>query len=259
MRGGAGDRLSGLRRALARHGYDVLSLSWRDPSWLFMNFGHLEPGEAVTERDQTFIGLYRATIGALPLASRQVLEIGSGRGGGAAWLARQPGVAGVVGVDLSPRTVARARRLHPDVPGLHFARGDAEALPFPDAAFDGVVNVESSHCYGSMPRFLSEARRVLRPGGWFAWADMRARRDVPALDAEFGASGLVIEAEADLTEGVLRALDATEARKGRAMPRFGPIARLVREFGGMDGSMLREGLQRRRVVYLARRCRKPFS
>ncbi len=259
IRVGNAGRLPGLRRALSRHGYDLLSLSWRDPAWHFMNFGYLDAGEAVRARDQAFVGLYRATIGPLPLAGARILEVGSGRGGGAAWLARQPGVAEVTGVDLSPRTVARARRLHPDVPGLHFARGDAEALPFPDGAFDGVVNVESSHCYGSMPRFLSEVRRVLRPGGWFAWADMRGRRTVPLLDAAFGASGLVIEAEEDLTAGALRALDAMEARKDRSLPRFRPAARLMREFGGMSGSLLRDGLETRRVLYLARRCRKPFT
>ena len=40
---------------------------------------------------------------------------------------------------------------------------------------DVVLNVESSHCYGSMPRFLAEVRRVLEPRGYFLHADFRAR------------------------------------------------------------------------------------
>jgi SAM-dependent methyltransferase len=38
---------------------------------------------------------------------------------------------------------------------------------------DAVVNIESSHCYESMDTFLSEACRVLRPGGRFFFADLR--------------------------------------------------------------------------------------
>lgn len=165
----------------------------------------------------------------------------------------------MTGVDLSPRTVARARRLHGSRPGLDFQRGDAEALPFPDAAFDGVVNIESSHCYGSMPRFLGEVARVLRPGGWFAWADMRDAGSLPANNAAFAASGLETLEEQDLTGGVLRALAAAEARKADAIARFRPVAGLMREFAGMEGSMLRRALERRAVVYRARRCRKPLS
>jgi ubiquinone/menaquinone biosynthesis C-methylase UbiE len=46
-------------------------------------------------------------------------------------------------------------------------------MPFPDASFDAVINVESSHCYPSMGRFLSEVHRVLRPRGSLLFADLR--------------------------------------------------------------------------------------
>ena len=37
--------------------------------------------------------------------------------------------------------------------------------------FDIVINVESAHNYPSLPRFLSEVHRVLKPGGYFSWTD----------------------------------------------------------------------------------------
>ncbi len=260
VRASAGDANPGFKRATARIGYDILSVLWRDSGWRFMNYGYL-PAEAAPpdEVDAPFIGLYRAALGSLPLQGARVLEVGSGRGGGAAWMARQPGIAAVTGVDLSPLTVARARRLNPGVAGLDFRRGDAEALPFPDASFDGVVNVESSHNYGSMPRFLAEVARVLRPGGWFAWADMRPASALPQLDRDFAASRLVIESEAELTDGVLRALDHMEATKRGSIARFRPFAPMLNEFAAMDGSMIRRGLQRGGIRYLARRCRKPIT
>jgi ubiquinone/menaquinone biosynthesis C-methylase UbiE len=51
------------------------------------------------------------------------------------------------------------------VTGLDFVHGDAESLPFSDGSFDAVINVEASHAYPRLTRFLEEVVRVLRPGG----------------------------------------------------------------------------------------------
>ncbi len=99
-----------------------------------------------------------------------------------------------------PRAVRRAAHGHGDrllphrraalppapraAPALTFRVGDAQATGLPDACVDVVVNVESSHCYGSMDAFIAEVHRVLRPGGHFVWADLRgARRRRPACAA----------------------------------------------------------------------------
>jgi hypothetical protein len=107
-----------------------------------------------------------------------------------------------------------------------------------------------------MDRFLAEVARVLRPGGWFGWADLRAPAMLPALDAGFAAAGLAIEWEARINEGVLAALAAEEARKRAMIARHPLMARLLGEFAGMEGSVVRRGLARGSVVYLARRCRR---
>jgi SAM-dependent methyltransferase len=51
-------------------------------------------------------------------------------------------------------------------------QGDAEALPFADAEFDVVLNIESSHNYPHLEKFFAEAVRVLKPGGYLVHADM---------------------------------------------------------------------------------------
>jgi SAM-dependent methyltransferase len=253
--------MPGLRRLAWKGAYTAISSAWRRPRWRFMNYGYLPPGppfplDAAEEPERAFIGLYHQAVAGLTLDGAAILEVGSGHGGGAAWLARRPGVAEVQGVDLSGATVARARALHPDVPGLGFRRGDAEALPFPDASFDLVVNIESSHCYGRMDRFVAEVARVLRPGGWFTWADMRGRAMLPATDAAFDHAALAPEASAVLNAGVLAALDAMEAEKAGEIARFAPLRPILREFAGMRGSMLRASLECGEVVYLARRFRR---
>ena len=61
------------------------------------------------------------------------------------------------GLDFSQKAIDFARGHHRD-PRLRFVCGDAEALPFADASFDAVLNVESSHCYPNVPRFTPRWR-----------------------------------------------------------------------------------------------------
>jgi SAM-dependent methyltransferase len=85
----------------------------------------------------------------------------------------------VSGLDFSPAMLAVARATHAD---LHFAEGDAESLPFPDASFDAVVSNFGVHHLARPERAVAEAMRVLRPGGRLAgttWA-------VPAENLAWG-------------------------------------------------------------------------
>ncbi|HCQ03761.1 MAG TPA: class I SAM-dependent methyltransferase, partial [Candidatus Latescibacteria bacterium] len=96
---------------------------------------------------------------------------------------------------------------------LSFTQGDAESLLFEDASFDTVVNVESSHCYGSMEKFVAEVYRVLRPKGYFLFADLRNRDTSEKLQAQLTSSGLQVLKKVDITDNVLSALDAYNEKK----------------------------------------------
>jgi SAM-dependent methyltransferase len=102
------------------------------------------------------------TIGAG--AGHRILDVASGPGyAAAAATARE---AQGVGIDFSEPQIDLARQQFPDT---EFHVGDAENLPFPDESFDGVVmNFGVLH----FPRpevALSEACRVLKPGGRIAF------------------------------------------------------------------------------------------
>lgn len=91
-----------------------------------------------------------------------VLDAGCGTGRIARYLVDR-GLS-VVGVDLSPGMLAMARRDHPD---LELHEGSLTALPLADGSVDGVVFWYSLiHLTDDeLPAALTEAVRVLRPGG----------------------------------------------------------------------------------------------
>ncbi|WP_170975950.1 methyltransferase domain-containing protein [Rhizobium sp. FY34] len=241
--------------------YNLLSRSWRDPDWRFMNYGYVAGGDTFSlkpedEPERAFIGLYHQAVAGLPVAGARVLEVGSGRGGGSRYIARYHGPASVTGLDYSPATVRLARRLNTGTPALAFQVGDAEHLPFADDAFDIVVNIESSHCYGDVEAFAREVGRVTAPGGWFTFADMRGRGSLGDLDRQLAASGMELIDSRDISAHVVAALDAAESRKQARIKRSWFMRRFMREFSGSKGSMLYKGLSEGQVAYVARRYRK---
>ena len=241
--------------------YNMLSRFWGDKDWRFMNYGYVPDGapfalKAEDEAERAFIGLYQQAVEGLAVEGARVLEIGSGRGGGSRYIARYFAPASVTGLDYSPETVRRAKKLNADTPALSFVQGDAENLPFPDASFDIVVNIESSHCYGDVPAFAREVARVLKPGGIFTFADMRPKSQLAALDEQLGTPGLELVAKRNISPNVVAALNAAEARKQARIGKALFLRRFISEFSGSKDSMLYKGLSAGSVVYQARRYRK---
>jgi len=91
-----------------------------------------------------------------------ICDLGCGPGQIARYLHRQ-GVE-TLGVDLSPKMVAEAQRLNPEI---HFHQGDMLSLPDADnswggiAAFYCIIHIPGEHVVDA----LCEMGRVLKPGG----------------------------------------------------------------------------------------------
>jgi len=106
----------------------------------------------------------------------RLLDVASGIGTTVLLAASEYGVR-ADGVDLAPANVtlasgAAAARSLADRVAFH--RGDAEALPFPDRAWDAVV-CECALCtFPDKPTALSEMARVLGPGGRAGITDITA-------------------------------------------------------------------------------------
>jgi SAM-dependent methyltransferase len=100
-----------------------------------------------------------------------VLDVGCGTGAVTRRLARWPKVEHATGVDPSKIFIAHAHELAQDIPNISFEEGDGRQLRFDERTFDVVV-VHTVICHVPEPDLLiSEALRVLRPGGWLAIFD----------------------------------------------------------------------------------------
>ena len=102
----------------------------------------------------------------------RVLDLATGTGI-TAIAARERG-AEVTGVDLTPELLAVARSKAKDAcfEDIDFREGDAEQLPFADAAFDVVVSTCGHMFAPDQPKVAAELARVTRPGGrvvFLAW------------------------------------------------------------------------------------------
>jgi ubiquinone/menaquinone biosynthesis C-methylase UbiE len=96
-------------------------------------------------------------------ARGDVLELGIGTGRNIPFY---PGEVRLTGIDLSPATLEVARRRTEKVGrGADLRVGDAQSLDFEDGAFDTVVSTLTMCSVPDHHRALSEAARLLRPGG----------------------------------------------------------------------------------------------
>jgi len=106
--------------------------------------------------------LHRYAV-SLPLArGKDVLDIASGEGYGAAFLAMT--ARSVVGVDIDQVSVSHAAARYPAM-NLSFRVGSATQIPLADASIDVITSFETIEHLAEHEQMLSEMQRVLRPHG----------------------------------------------------------------------------------------------
>jgi SAM-dependent methyltransferase len=247
-----------VKRFLNRMWYQYLAKADKDAHMLFMNYGFTDPNpsaemltlQPADESRRLCIQLYQRVAGAIDLSGKDVLEIGCGRGGGSSYVMRYLCPHSMTGMDIAGNAVAFCQKYHA-VPGLSFRQGDAEALPLANASFDVVINVESSHCYGSMERFVAEAARVLRPGGFFLFTDHRPSGQLNRLRGQICHELEMLEEER-VTPGVLKALDLDHERKLALIRQKAPkwLHKQFHVFAATKGSPLYENFRSGAVEYV---------
>jgi ubiquinone/menaquinone biosynthesis C-methylase UbiE len=107
-----------------------------------------------------------------PAKTDSALDVATGTGATAVALSSY--VRNVVGVDTNMEMLGQARLQvsRRRIKNATFEPGNALRLRYPDASFDLVVSRRAAHHFRDVPRFLSEAKRLLRPRGRLGIVDM---------------------------------------------------------------------------------------
>lgn len=245
-----------LRKALWRLWYPFLTRRLRSEQVFFLNYAFQTdppvnlPLLPEDEPNRPCIQLYHHVASQVDLHGKQVLEVSCGHGGGASWIARSLQPGSYTGLDLNPAGIQFCQQRH-QVPGLVFVQGDAQKLPFPDASLDVAINVEASHCYPDFPGFLAEVARVLRPGGYFLYADFRFSDGFTDWATAIASAPLTVVQTRDIGPEVLRGMDCNAARNEalvqQRLPKF--LHSLGRDFAGVPGSRVYKALQTGELSY----------
>jgi ubiquinone/menaquinone biosynthesis C-methylase UbiE len=239
-------RYAWFKRLNAKITYGLLAKHIPAKDWHFMNYGYVPSSgeentiEIPTTNQQYPLQMYHYLALKTEIAGKDVLEVGSGRGGGARHIASTFKPASYVGLDLAQSAVDLANEIH-KVPNLKFIQGSAESIPLNDSSVDVVVNVESCHAYGSVEQFLKEVNRVLKPGGYFLMVDFRNNNNVETmttLKQQVRAMGLELLEEEDITPNVIQSIEAEDPAKQARIAQLIPKRwqKLFAEFAGVVGS-----------------------
>ena len=172
-------------------------------------------------------------------AADHLLDLGSGLGGPARYLAERFGCR-VTGIDLTAEFCAVGRRLT-RLLGLDarvvLEEGDALAMPFGPACFDGAYSMNVSMNIADKGALHRAVHRVLKPGGWLLLSEVaRGSGDGPDYPTPWAASGATsfLATLAETREGLEASGFSveTERETAAAALAYGARSRALVERGG---------------------------
>jgi MPBQ/MSBQ methyltransferase len=136
----------------------------------FHNFGYWTP--ATRSQKEASENLVDVLLQRMPDKFGRILDVACGMGASTERLLRYYAPADIFGINISERQLATCRHR---VPGVRFIAMDATELEFPDNSFENILCVEAAFHFDTREQFLSEAYRVLKPGGCLALSDILLR------------------------------------------------------------------------------------
>ncbi|MFC2114376.1 class I SAM-dependent methyltransferase [Bacteroidota bacterium] len=244
--------------------YNLMASRIPDPDWQMMNYGYKPTSEEeqlpLNEKDEYQrypLQMYHYLASLVGIKDKDVVEVGCGRGGGAGFLYNYHKPGSYVGIDIAKKSTDFCNRLY-EGKTLSFITASADKLPFGDQSFDVLINVESSHAYANVPKFLTEVSRVLRADGYILLVDFRAPENNTILKQQMQAAGFEILKEENITENVVEALDASQQsindRISTQVPKY--LHSYFKEFAAAKGSFMNTAFRNKEIMYYRYLARK---
>jgi ubiquinone/menaquinone biosynthesis C-methylase UbiE len=244
--------------------YWYISTIDRKKEVLFMNYGYHDSTEEIElhkmdEINRYSIQLYYRLAKMVDIHQKDIVEVGSGRGGGLAYITKRFTPSTALGIDLNKKA-ARFGNAHYNLKGLTFRQGNAQQLDVPNDSVDVVFNVESSHRYTKMNLFLDEVYRILKPGGHFMITDFRVKKEMDKLIGLLAQYRFVKFDEQEINKEVVEALKLDHLRRKDLINRYAPpfLRRAFRDFAGSQGSPTFNDIMSGEMVYFVFGFQKPF-
>ncbi len=231
-----------LKNVFYRIWYWYLCTIDKNAEVIFMNYGYSKDNHKIKldendEKNRYSAQLYNFVATAINIRGKDILEVGCGRGGGLSYINRYLSPHSATGVDLNKKAIEFCKTYYSSK-GIKFLQANAQNLNFQNKVFDVVINIESSHRYPQMDIFLDEVFRVLKPGGYFLFADFRHKSEIETLNKHFEDSNLRPVKKEIITANVLEALKLSTNEREKLIQKIIPkfLHSVGQKFAATEGS-----------------------
>ena len=252
-----------IREKLFQIWYWYVSKVDKNAEVILMNYGFHNEKLQLTLKDNDepnrySLQLYYHLATQTDITNKDIIEIGSGRGGGLTFLTNTLKPANAIGIELNQKAVDFCNK-HYQVDGLDFQQGDAQNLTLLDSCCDVVINVESSHRYPEFQQFLKETLRILRPGGYLLLTDFRYDYEMEEFNKDINQSGFELIKNQNINNEVVASLKLDDIRRRALIEKLTPrfLHKTALNFAGAIGSETYNYFENKTYIYFSLTLQKP--
>jgi ubiquinone/menaquinone biosynthesis C-methylase UbiE len=232
------------------------SIDWGDTTTNNYGYAPAEGDHPQRFQHQMYLQLLQRLRAARDLKpGLKLLEVSCGRGGGLnAVLAQAPEID-ATGLDVAHSAVEFCRKTYGENDRLRFVQGSALDLPFPNASFDVVLNVEASNDYPDRAQFFREVARVLKSDGVLLYADTMKQGRRQGMEQDLAAAGFTADFR-DITSNVAEACRLDSPRRREVIRKHAPmlgrllLKRQLHNYAAIEGSSKFDAFVEGRRTYL---------